>query len=252
MKTLKFLFFLFFLNGDFLQAQKAFILINPPKNQNEIIQKNRDLFFKELKKQAKQMNYIFKIFNTICFKDNLNLERKENIDNLFAIINTVVNKKVESIEVICFEKIEEFLCYVTKRLGNKNLINRLGVKNLIKGIHIFALCENSLFLKPNFSVVDKIYNFYSDNLIIQGLTGIKICDPINGVDRRKIVNVKLDSAFGSSLNTIYEDIIFSLFTLSNYLDSVGEQDVIYKDKRIILPKKKRDSFRITSFDASCG
>lgn len=108
------------------------------------------------------------------------------------------------------------------------------------------------FLGPKFSVVDKIYNFYSNNLIIQSLTGNKICDPIDGIDRRKIVNVQLDSSKDASINIIYENIIFVLFSLSNYLNLDGEQDVIYKDKRIVLPKRKRDSFRITSFDASCG
>lgn len=230
MKVLNFLLFSLLLNCNYLIAQKTLVLIRPSINLDKNIKEKRELFFEKLEKQAKKEKYVFCNFNN----DDLNLEK-----------NIINNLKNESLEIVCFEHIPKGVCSFSNKLAKEKLISKFGIKIEIKAIYILDFCEN--FYDLNFSGVNRVYNFYSNNLIIQTLTGNKIFNSIEGIDRRKIINVKVSSA---NSNIIFKNIAYLLLNLSDYLSLNEELDVIYKDQHIELPINKRDTFKIYSFDAS--
>ncbi|MFH1643658.1 MAG: hypothetical protein ABIA74_00585 [bacterium] len=230
MKKWSILFLLFF---HFLYPKTAIIFINPKKNVNEEILEARSVFCKKIKKQAKRGGDFFD-FEYQEFDGTMTLEFKYNVAELFTLL-ILVKDKYEKINVFCFGFGENIFNFVSHKFNQPNLIN---------GVYVFDKCSE---IRPNLAVVEKIYNFYSIKPKIQFLTG-KVIYP--SFVRNKIININIDTSFGENKEAIfyYKYLGKKLLHLQDQLDEV--QDVIQKDKRLILPTSKNGEIQIVYTDVS--
>lgn len=234
MKKWSILFLLFF---NFVFPKTAIIFINPVKNLNEKTCEARSVFHHKIKDKAERDGDLFYGFQYQLFDGNEGFEFKYNAAELFTLL-LLIKDKYEKINVFCFGCGENIFNFVSHKIDQKNLINR---------IYVFDKCGKE---QPAFNVIKKIYNFYSKDPKIQGLTGDIIYESVVGVDRNKIININVDIVSGKNKEAIfyYKYLGAKLLNLQDWFDEV--QDITYKDKHLFLPTNKKEEIIVNSCQVS--